>query len=290
MKRIGQARSHGAISILNAFSTGKGGALGIDLWTSAKVTLHSGSGGISGFITSHPSESTKLVVTTVEKILERYGHGGKMSGEVITSSNIPPAVGLKSSSAAVNATALATASALGIDPDDDLLLNIGIDAAIEAGVTITGAFDDSFASYYGGAVLTDNKLRRVEKEIKIPPRLRVMIFVPPRRTYTGSVDGSKFSAVSRMAELAYREACNMNVWDALTLNGLACASVLGEDPKPALAALEAGALGAGLSGKGPAISAIIEEDGADNVRKAWDNYRGRVLLCSPNEKKAMIEE
>ena len=290
MKRIGQARSHGAISILNAFSTGKGGALGIDLWTSAKVTLRSGPGGISGFITSHPSESTKLVVTTVEKILERYGYGGKMSGEVITSSNIPPAVGLKSSSAAVNATALATASALGIDPDDDLLLNIGIDAAIEAGVTITGAFDDSFASYYGGAVLTDNKLRRVEKEIKIPPRLRVMIFVPPRRTYTGSVDGSKFSAVSRMAELAYREACNMNVWDALTLNGLACASVLGEDPKPALAALEAGALGAGLSGKGPAISAIIEEDGADNVRKAWDNYRGRVLLCSPNEKKAMIEE
>ena len=290
MKRIGQARSHGAISILNAFSTGKGGALGIDLWTSAKVTLHSGSGGISGFITSHPSESTKLVVTTVEKILERYGHGGKMSGEVITSSNIPPAVGLKSSSAAVNATALATASALGIDPDDDLRLNIGIDAAIEAGVTITGAFDDSFASYYGGAVLTDNKLRRVEKEIRIPPKLRVMIFIPPRKTYTGSVDGSKFSAVSRMAELAYREACNMNVWDALTLNGLACASVLGEDPKPALAALNAGALGAGLTGKGPAVVAITEEDQVDNVKKAWEDYPGRVLVCFPNQKKAMIEE
>ncbi len=279
MRGIGQARSHGAISILNAFSTGKGGALGIDLWTTATVTLHSGPGGISGFITSHPSESTKLVVTTVEKILERYGYGGKMSGEVITSSNIPPAVGLKSSSAA-----------LGIDPDDDLLLNIGIDAAIEAGVTITGAFDDSFASYYGGAVLTDNKLRRVEKEIRIPPKLRVMIFIPPRKTYTGSVDGSKFSAVSRMAELAYREACNRNVWDALTLNGLACASVLGEDPKPALAALNAGALGAGLTGKGPAVVAITEEDQVDNVKKAWEDYPGRVLVCFPNQKKAMIEE
>ncbi len=290
MRGIGQARSHGAISILNAFSTGKGGALGIDLWTTATVTLHSGPGGISGFITSHPSESTKLVVATVEKILERYGYGGKMSGEVITSSNIPPAVGLKSSSAAVNATALATASALGIDPDDDLLLNIGIDAAIEAGVTITGAFDDSFASYYGGAVLTDNKLRRVEKEIRIPPKLRVMIFIPPRKTYTGSVDGSKFSAVSRMAELAYREACNRNVWDALTLNGLACASVLGEDPKPALAALNAGALGAGLTGKGPAVVAITEEDQVDNVKKAWEDYPGRVLVCFPNQKKAMIEE
>src|SRR6266581_7240815 len=289
MKGIGRARSYGAVSILNAISTGKGGALSIDLWTSSKVTLHNGTGAISGFSATHPDESTKLVVTTVERILDQYGYRDKVNGEVITSSNIPPAVGLTSSSAAANATALATASALGVDPDDDILLNIVTDAAVEAGVSITGAFDDSFASYHGGAVLTDNKLRRFEKEIRIPPKLRVMIFIPPRKTYTGSVDSSKFSAVSRMAELAYREACNRNVWDALTLNGLACASVLGEDPKPALAALEAGALGAGLSGKGPAIAAIVEEDVVDNVRKAWDNYPGRVLLCSPNEKKAMIE-
>jgi len=92
-----------------------------------------------------------------------------------------------------------------------------------------------------------------------------------------------------MAELAYREACNMNVWDALTLNGLACASVLGEDPKPALAALNAGALGAGLTGKGPAVAAITEEDQVDNVKKAWEDYPGRVLVCLPNQKKAMIE-
>jgi shikimate kinase len=290
MKGTGQARSHGAVSILNALSTGKGGALSIDLWTSAKVTLHSGTGGISGFISSHPNESTKLVVTTVKKTLEHYGYRDKVKGEVITSSNIPLAVGLKSSSAAVNATTLATASALGMAPDDDLLLNIGIDAAMEAGASITGAFDDSFASYYGGAVLTDNKRRLVEKKIEIPSKLRVVILVPPRKRYTQSVDQSKFSTITRLAELAYQEAYNRHFWDALTINGLACASVLGEDPKPALAALEAGALGAGLSGKGPAVAAIIEESKVDNVTKAWEEFTGTVLVCSPNKKRAMIEE
>ncbi len=290
MKGIGRARSYGAVSILNAISTGKGGALSIDLWTSSKVTLHNGTGAISGFSATHPDESTKLVVTTVERILDQYGYRDKVNGEVITSSNIPPAVGLKSSSAAANATALATVSALGIDPNDDILLGIVTDAGVEAGVSITGAFDDSFASYHGGAVLTDNNLRRVVKEIFIPPKLRVIILVPPRKTYTWSLDGSKFAAINRLAEMAYREACGDHVWDALTLNGLAYSSVLGEDPQPALAALEAGALGAGLSGKGPAIAAIAQEDKVDNVKKAWEKYPGQVLLCSPNSKKAMIEE
>ena len=290
MKGFGRARSYGAISVLNAIATGKGGALSIDLSTSAEVSLHGGPNRNSGFISSHPSESANLVVLTMEKVLDHYGYKDKISGEVLTSSNIPPAVGLKSSSAAANATALATVSALGLEPDDDLLVNIGIDAALEAGTSITGAFDDSFASYHGGAVLTDNPSRRVERNIKIPPRLRVVILVPPRKTYTGSIDRSKFSAITRLAELAYREASDSNVWDALTLNGLACASVLGEDPTPALTALQAGALGAGLSGKGPAVAAIIEESEEEQIIKAWERFPGRVLVCSPNQNQATIED
>lgn len=289
MKGSGRARSYGAISILNAFSTGKGGALGIDLWTSAQVSLRRGFSKNSGFISSTPNESANLVVLTMEKVLDHYGYKDKVSGEVLMSSSIPPAVGLKSSSAAANATALATVSALDLEPDDDLLVSIGIDAGLEAGTSITGAFDDSFASYYGGAVLTDNSLRRVEKIIKIPPHLRVVILVPPRKTYTGNVDRSKFSAITRLADLAYREASDSNVWDALTLNGLACASVLGEDPTPSLRALQAGALGAGLSGKGPAVAAVVEEGKEEEVIKTWESLPGKVLVCSPNQKKATIE-
>ena len=168
MKGNGQALSHGAISILNAFPTGKGGALGVDLWTRAKVTLREGPGQISGFISSDPEESNKLAVTVVQKVLERYGYERKLQGEVITSSNIPAAVGLKSSSAAANAVALATVSALDEEPADDTLVAIGVEASIESGVSLTGAYDDSFASYHGGAVLTDNDHRKVEKVLKVP--------------------------------------------------------------------------------------------------------------------------
>jgi len=289
MKGTGQALSHGAISIVNAFSTGKGGALGVDLWTRAKVSLTKGPGQISGFISSDPQESNNLMVAVVKKTLEHYGYEGKLQGEATTSSNIPTAVGLKSSSAAANAVALATISALGEQQDDDRLVAIGVEASIESGVSLTGAYDDSFASYHGGAVMTDNDRRKVEKVLKVPRDLKVLILVPPRKTRTGQLDRTRFAPIRRISEIAYSEAGNGHLWDAITLNGLAVASILGEDPRPALSAIEAGALGAGLSGKGPAVAAIVDENSLKPVRHVFEKFDGRIIEANPNFTKAMIE-
>jgi shikimate kinase len=289
VKRTGQALSHGAISILNAFPTGKGGALGIDLWTRAKVSLREGPGQISGFISSDPEESNRLAVTVVQKTLEHYGYERKLHGEVITSSNIPAAVGLKSSSAAANAVALATLSALDEERDDDALVKIGVEASIESRVSLTGAYDDSFASYHGGAVLTDNDHGKVEKILKVPREIKILILVPPRKTQTGQLNRARFAPIRRISELAYSEADNGHVWDALTLNGLAVASILGEDPRPALSAIESGAFGAGLSGKGPAIAAIVDEKNLKPVRQSFEKFDGRIIEANPNFTKALIE-
>jgi shikimate kinase len=289
MKGTGQALCHGAITILNAFPTGKGGALGVDLWTRAKVSLREGPGPISGFVSSDPEESSRLAITVVQKTLERYGYERRLQGEVITSSNIPVAVGLKSSSAAANAVALATASAIDEKLDDDMLLGIGVDASIESEVSLTGAYDDSFASYHGGAVLTDNGHRRVEKTLEIPRDLKVLVLVPPRKTHTGQLDRTVFAPIRRLSELAYGEASNGHIWDALTLNGLAVASILGEDPHPALSAIEAGALGAGLSGKGPSVAAIVDQKCLKPVRQAFAKFEGRIIEANPNFSKAWIE-
>jgi shikimate kinase len=225
----------------------------------------------------------------VQKTLEHYGYERKLQGEVITSSNIPTAVGLKSSSAAANAVALATVSALDEERDDDTLVAIGVEASIESGVSLTGAYDDSFASYHGGAVLTNNDHRKVDKILKIPGDFRVLILVPPRKTRTGQLDRTRFAPIRRISELAYSEASNGHIWDALTLNGLALSSVLGEDPRPALSAIEAGAFGAGLSGKGPAVSAIVDENSSKAVRQVFERFDGRIIEANPNFTKAMIE-
>ena len=289
MKGSGQAVAHGAASILNAFATGKGAAIGLNLWTRAKVSLRDGAGEMSGLVASEPHESSKLVTTVASKVLQHYGYEGKLHGEVITSSNIPTAVGLKSSSAAANAVALATASALDQETDDDLLVEIGVDASLECGVSLTGAYDDSFASWYGGAVLTDNKSRKVEKVLKLPENIRFIILVPPRRTLTGSLDPRRFAPIRRISELAYAEASNDHMWDALTLNGIAFSAVLGEDPRPALFALQAGALGAGLSGKGPAVMAAVEENNSKSVRQAFGKFDGRIIETEPNLSRARVE-
>jgi shikimate kinase len=289
MKGNGQAVAHGAASILNAFATGKGAAMGVGLWTRARVTLHDGAGETSGFVASDQHGSIQLVTKVVDKVLEHYGYGRKLHGEVATSSNIPTAVGLKSSSAAANAVALATASALDREPDDDVLLEIGVEASLECGVSLTGAYDDSFASWHGGAVLTDNDRRKVEKVLNIPENIRIIILVPPRKTLTGSLDRRRFAPIKRISELAYGEAINGHVWDAMTLNGLAFSAVLGEDPRPALSALEAGALGAGLSGKGPAVVAAVEENDLNKVRQAFERFDGRIIETEPNYSRACVE-
>jgi shikimate kinase len=288
MRGNGTAVAHGAVTILNAFATGKGAAMGVGLWTRAKVTLQDGAGESFGLVSSEQG-SSKLVTSVVEKVLEHYGYGGKLRGEVVTSSNIPTAVGLKSSSAAANAVALATASALDREPDDDVLVEIGVEASLECGVSLTGAYDDSFASWHGGTVLTDNDRRKVEKVLRVPEDVRVIILVPPRRTLKGSLDRRRFAPVKRISELAYLEAGKGHVWDALTLNGLAFSAVLGEDPRPALSAIEAGALGAGLSGKGPAVVAAVEENDSKKVVQAFEKFDGRIIETEPNYSRACIE-
>lgn len=288
MKGEGQAIAHGAVTILNAFATGKGGALGIDLWTRAHVALREGPGEIVG-TELDSQDQNRLAVTVARRITEHFGYGERVAGEVTTKSNIPIAVGLKSSSAAANAVALATTSALGENIDEDTLLRIGIDASIECGTSLTGAFDDSYASYHGGAVVTDNELRTVQKIIKLPSEVELLILVPERKRFTGSLDRSSFSPIRSISEIAHEQALKGKIWDAMTLNGLAVSAILGENPNPALSAIQAGALGSGLTGKGPALVAAVEHEMLDKVRHQLSKFDGRILETKPNFSKAVIE-
>ena len=51
----------------------------------------------------------------------------------------------------------------------------------------------------------------------------------------------------------------------------------------------AGALGAGLTGKGPAIVAVAERRQSDLVRESLSKFRGQIIESKPNFSKAVIE-
>ncbi len=283
-----QAIAHGAATIVNAIATGQGAAFGVDLWTKAQVELTNEPKTIRGEIASDPSENTLLIEKAAQRVLQHFNADAQFGAKIKTESNIPIARGLKSSSVAANAVVLATAAALDKQLDDLTAVNLGVDAAFDANVTVTGAFDDACASFFGGAVVTDNLNRKLISRAVLPENLTVLFLVPAKKAYTGKSDTAKLQAIKPLAAVAYREALQGNFWTALSLNGLVYCAALGFDPAPALDALNAGAVAAGLCGKGPAITAVVSPDKADQVKEIWRPRDGEVVKAELNHKKAQV--
>jgi len=283
-----EAVAHGAATIVNAIALGKGAAFGVDLWTKAEVKLTDDPQVIRGEITSDPAENMVLIERTVANVFRHFGVEKRFGANVKTSSTIPIARGLKSSSAAANAVALATVAALSKTLDDIAVVNLGVNAAFEAKVTVTGAFDDACASYFGGAVVTDNLKRKIMKRFPLPEGLVVLFHVPSTKAYTGKSDVRKLRTVEPLVKIAYKEALRENLWAALSLNGLIYSSALGFDASIALNALNAGAIAAGLCGKGPAVTAVVPENKINQVKEALQGYEGEILQAHLNQEKAKV--
>jgi len=283
-----EAITHGAATIVNAIATGKGAAIGVDLWTKAAVTITDEPGTVTVKILPDSSENPVLAQKTAMHVLKHFGLEKECGAKVETTSNIPVARGLKSSSAAANAIALATTAALKRGLDDVDVVKLGVDGAVDAKVTVTGAFDDACASYFGGVVITDNMERRIVKRFELAEAPAVLFYVPAEKTYTADSDVKRMKTMASAVKLAYKEALNGNYWAALTLNGLIYSSALGYDSSPAVDALTAGALASGLSGTGPAVTAIVAEDKVDAVKAVWRRREGEILEARVNQEKARV--
>ncbi|MEM2739937.1 MAG: shikimate kinase [Candidatus Bathyarchaeia archaeon] len=282
----GRASTSAAVSIVNALATGLGSALSINLHLEAYVEIRSGQGLYVEFEGFQPRD-TKLVEACLSKAASYAGLTSGYEARVKIRSDIPIAKGLKSSSAASNAIVLAAIEALGITFDSfrDKLrtaLNIAVDASLGAGVTITGAFDDASASMLGGMVVTDNFNRDIICRSRSDERLKVVLYIPREERYTSDVDLGGLKRFERFFRLAWRLAVAGCWMEAMNINGLAVASALGYSINPLVDALEAGALAASPSGKGPALAAIVEEDKVDGVVDRWSDLEGEVKVVGTN--------
>ena len=279
----GRALVHGAATIVNGIATGKGAAFGIDLWTEARVELTQDAGVVEGKILSDPEESTILIEKCMEVLFDRFGIR-ELGAEVTTDSNIPIARGLKSSSVAANAIILAALSALGKGLSDFEVLDLAVDAAIKSGTTITGAFDDASASFFGNIVVADNLQRKILKTFEVED-LPVVIVVPEGKSYTSKSNVKRMKLIAKQALTAHEKALLGNYWEAMILNSLAYSAALGYPSEATIDALEAGAIAAGLSGKGPAIVAVTHECDLNGVKSVLERY-GKTIVARTNKEKA----
>nr|WP_276305771.1 shikimate kinase [Halomarina sp. PSR21] len=281
---MGRATAPAAGTVLNALATGVGSAFAIDAHTTATVELDADSESVDGEIAGAPDADTRLVERCVELVVERFGDGG--GGRVRTESEVPMAAGLKSSSAAANATVLAALDALGVDASDDAgdrdatvdredAARIGVRAAREAGVTVTGAFDDASASMLGGLTVTDNERDEVLKRDAV--EWDVLVWTPDERAFSADADVANCKRVAPMADLVADLAMDGEYGRAMTVNGLAFCAALDFPAHPLVTAMPR-AEGVSLSGTGPSFVAVGDREELDSVRDIWNTYEGTTWL------------
>ncbi|MCA9826852.1 MAG: shikimate kinase [Nitrosopumilus sp.] len=279
-----KATVHGAISLVNAIANQKGATLGISLKVESTVESTEGKGII--IQSENQSLSSRLINKTVEKIVSKKDlDQNKIT--ITLDSEIPTGYGLKSSSAISSAIALACAKIFKPKLTDQQILLAGVDASIESKVSITGAYDDACSCYYGGFNVTDNaKKKRIHFE-KGPSNLTAVIFIPKNRK-RGNL--KKLPILSSVFEVAWELARKTNYWEAMTINGLATASILNSDSKIITDLIEKGALAASVSGNGPSIAAVVKKENEAAIKKVFSALEGSTIVSKISNEKAEVHE
>ena len=276
------ATTHGAISLVNAIGTGHGVTMGTSLTTTVRMSTVPGKG-----IAIHTrNQSSKMIAFTIQNIVPPH-ELGRNKINVWVDSQVPVGCGLKSSSAVSTAVAMACSNVFDLDVPEKKLLAAGIDASIRSGVSITGAYDDVCGCYYGGINLAHNyKAVRFRRD-RVSSDLKVVLFIPNNRTRKNPRNLKKMVHV---LDAAWRLAKDGRYWDAMLMNGLAVSPVLGPDPYILNMLLNAGAVGASLSGNGPTIAAVVYGGEVRDVEKVFQTLPGHTIITAINNTKAYSHE
>ncbi|HEX6253399.1 MAG TPA: shikimate kinase [Nitrososphaera sp.] len=280
--RKARAIVHGAISIVNAIATGKGSALGISLKVTAEVELQKGQHGLR-FISDRNSD--RLIKNIIQKTIPKQIIETNMIS-IRVDSEIPIGYGLKSSSAVSNAVALACSQ---IEREENIndyaILEVAARSSLEAKVSLTGAYDDATACYFGGFTVTDNYSRRLIRKESAPENLYAIIILPSN---TSRGDVRKLRNLSDIFIDAFRFAESGQYWKAMKLNGVLASAALSSSYMPVMAAMEHGALSASISGNGPSIAAVGYEDAVEPIVDALSKFEGKIIVSKVNNEKANV--
>lgn len=274
----------GAVSLVNAIATGRGATLGTGQHVTVIAEAEPGTG-----ISIHSGNrnlSSRLVSKTVQTVLpQRTLDRNRII--IGIESDIPAGYGLKSSSAISCAVALGCAKLFGVPYTDRTVIGASVSASLESGVSITGAYDDACACYYGGFNVTDNSKRRLVFRRRAPAGLDAVIFIPTSRKRCSM---QKIRTLDAVFGTAWDAARRGRYWEAMTLNGLATSATLDSDPQLIADLLDKGALGASISGNGPAMAAISRTQDTSRIRKLFARREGRTIVAKLNNKKAEVHE
>ncbi len=249
---IGTGTSHGCVSVMNGIVSGTGAVIGTAMLTRARYSEEGTSQTVR--ILSEPTDDA-LARICVRRALESIGADPSAGYALEISSEIPPSRGLKSSSSVCNAAIKAVYDAHGAEADIMDIIELGVQCAKEARVTVTGSFDDAVGCELGGFIVTDNRTDRILRREPFAP-MDVILCVPERI----KVRVPREAYEARAADMeGIKEVCSQDPLAAMTMNGRLIAEITGESQDIIDAALGAGAAAAGISGTGPAAAVLCRK-------------------------------
>jgi shikimate kinase len=287
-----KAITFGAVSVVNAIASGKGATASVKLTTEAEVEMDRTPGGWDVSVNGKRSNSSLAIETARRAIRSAGDDPAAFSGKIMTASSVPIGVGLKTSSSSSTAIALAVFAAMGQKAfDPKKALDCSVEASLASGASVTGALDDAAGCLLGGLNMTDNLGRKIVSSKLFDKKFKVVIKVPKTKSRRDSVDPQFIRKFGGLTDLFFEMSLRGDHWRAMVLNGMAYSSILKYDPFPALRAVELGALGAGLSGTGPAVAAVFDpsrEAEIDALTKDWASDGSMVIETETNNEHGRV--
>lgn len=277
-----EAYSPGGCSVISSYASGLGSAFGIGLGITVTVCLTPTVRDFRriSFVGEHDSaKGVKLIVECLDGVLNLSGFPTSFDAEVKIKSTLPVARGLKSSSALANATVLAAAGALGLTLDNAQIMKIARTAELNAACSTFGSIDDGYAALLGGVVFADTTSRQLLTRYEIHDDLDVVVMVPPesaRHIPAGAREAMK--ALRSQFMHLHAMAIAGDYFSAMTLSGIIHARRFDYDHSVISEALQNGAEGATLSGKGAAFVALSRGPHTSKVVTAWKKRGHQIVL------------
>lgn len=275
---VGRARAPVGVSIFSSYANGIGAVASLQEMIAVDIAARTG----------HRAELNSGADRYVQHLLDAASRSANSDWpsniRVSISSRVPAGRGLKTSSALGVAATAASFQALGFHAQIHQIAETASRAATHAQVTQAGSVDDVFASIHGGVVIADCQRGRLLASSSAPCGYEVLLHVSDEilpvahrlnrpsvlRPYAASFDGF----LQRLVHTSDRESALFGV---MTDAALITARALSYPAAPLQAPLSSGAVAVTLSGKGPAIGAVVTPRYVDAVIDSWAAYPGTII-------------
>ena len=259
MAVIGTGQAHGACSLLHAAGTGYGASIALDLPIIVKAL-------------DRPSKrQLEDSDDVLPAVVEAWVSNGLALPEGLeandihwaVASKIPQNRGLKSSAALSVAGIKALCEATNTDLSDFEIVSLSSQAQVNAGVSITGSIDDSWACLTKGWRLINANAEDIESGVVMsgpgPNPDDWIVLIAARDERKARPELENFAPLFQEFEKALIALQQGELLNCLTINGRAVCSVTNDlqGRKIANDAFINGARASGVTGSGPAVVIII---------------------------------